>query len=753
MEATVGSSLYHVRDCDVLYFTHSLCHILSSLRSGIVMSDQTVKIKKRLQKSLPSNLFQNISIAVFSLGDRCYGPDKFCAAGRKLIIRLRQLGATLLVDPGYGDDNTPNGGIFVDLDQWLYSTLLPHLFPSRAAINDGKNIMELEFIGMDKRIQTNISNQDEFQKHPLYNITIITDDIVNSEAKSTRIEEWRKEQYRTAYVDFFERQSPPNAYRYTMQQQNYNFDHKRHGTSEISRRPQGSKNDTHTQNKGEDGNDSSMLFGRVVENRRLTAPNWEQNTRHIRLDVSTSRESLCIGEVNSDATTRSSCSKNPSELVKDILEWNLDNLPYRAGDVAAVMPSNTTQEVNKFLSVLPKYLQQLADCDLLIQCSNKDSSFIFSGVGYRYWPTRCTLRGFLTYCADIHALPEREDLRALAQYCAHHLNGKQQHDKLVSLSETKDSALFVDYIIREKRSWADVLYDFDSLRDDVSNLTVEAILDLLLPIRPRLFSIASSPTKDWMDRNEKPLEREVFGVELCVGTVEGTTRRGRKFHGLCSNYLCGLTSTNDLFPTYTVRLWIQPGSFHGLPLQVRSASSTNIDESIDLSLRNTPVLFIGAGTGVAPLRAMIQERHSLRQLNSFKVTSSTSNPNYRPTENTLLFGCRKKYADFYYADEWTMLENLGQLQVLTAFSQDQRNKVYVQEVLSSENFGHEKIVRHLIDNNGAIYIAGGPKMARAVNDVIIEALCQFATCSDEKRARKTLSKIQTLGLYNVEAWS
>ena len=100
-----------------------------------------------------------------------------------------------------------------------------------------------------------------------------------------------------------------------------------------------------------------------------------------------------------------------------------------------------------------------------------------------------------------------------------------------------------------------------------------------------------------------------------------------------------------------------------------------------------------------------------------------------------------------------MLENLGQLQVLTAFSQDQRNKVYVQEVLSSENFGHEKIARHLIDNNGAIYIAGGPKMARAVNDVIIEALCQFATCSDEKRARKTLSKIQTLGLYNVEAWS
>ena len=581
---------------------------------------------------------------------------------------------------------------------------------------------------------------------------------VYDKSESVMIEEWDKKQYRAAYKEFFERQGPTNAYRYSMQsnKQTINFDIGLHDRMDIVRHRRCRSNGNHQRHEEDpDENESSMLFGNVVENRRLTATNWAQNTRHIRLDVSMSNRGIaCNSEAEADVTTRSNNS-DPNKVVHDNLNWNLDRLPYHAGDVAAVMPSNTVQEVNSFLSVLPKRLQLLADNELLIQfnSNNNDTSLVFSGIGYQYWPSRCTFRGLLTYCADIHALPEREDLRALAQYCSHQWNGRQQQDKLVSLSETKDSALYVDYILREKRSWVDVLYDFDSLRDDASNLTIESILGLLLPIRPRFFSIASSPTMDWMDRNGKSSTKESFTVELCVGAVEGTTRHGRKFHGLCSDYLCNLTPTNETVST-SVRLWIQPGSFHGLPLQVQSASTTNIDEDKDQSLQSyTPVLCIGAGTGVAPLRAMIQEREAIWQIKNSKEASNAHERDRRHCHSILLFGCRKKDADFYYADEWMTLQSSGALQILTAFSQDQRNKVYVQQVLESDEFGHEKIVQHLIDKKGAIYIAGGPKMARAVNDVIVEALCHFASCRDEKGARKILSKIQSLGLYSVEAWS
>ena len=46
-----------------------------------------------LFKSLPHTLFSHLQFALFALGDRAYGPDAFCAAGRKLASRLMQLGA------------------------------------------------------------------------------------------------------------------------------------------------------------------------------------------------------------------------------------------------------------------------------------------------------------------------------------------------------------------------------------------------------------------------------------------------------------------------------------------------------------------------------------------------------------------------------------------------------------------------------------------------------------------------------------
>ena len=74
---------------------------------------------KLLLKSLPSTLFSNVTFALFALGDRAYGPDAYCAAGRKLAARLVQLGARPVCHVGYGDDGSLNGGVFADLDVWL----------------------------------------------------------------------------------------------------------------------------------------------------------------------------------------------------------------------------------------------------------------------------------------------------------------------------------------------------------------------------------------------------------------------------------------------------------------------------------------------------------------------------------------------------------------------------------------------------------------------------------------------------------
>lgn len=656
-------------------------------------------LSHRLLKSLPADLFEGVRFAIFSLGDRAYGPQKFCAAGRKLTVRLRQLGAVLFTDPGYGDDGTPNGGVFADLDHWLQTALLPQLLTTPATIED--------FV----------------TPNPPYRVTVLSQ---SQNYIDSTMEEWQRDAYAESYRNFFQKQRPLSAYHYDCR---------------TSQR---------IIHQGSGASTTALLMGRVVENRRITADDWEQNTRHIRLDVAAMAG---FGTSNSAANFESPLSSSSSSSTLSRVPWSLESLSYRAGDVASIMPSNTAQEANAFLKVLPTALQALADCELSIQFDPSCCSDVnrFPGVGYPYWPTKCTLRGWLTYCADIHALPEREDLRALATYCSDESSphARDQRKKLVSLSETKDSALYVDYILREKRSWVDVLYDFDSLRGSGSRLTIETLLGLLAPIRPREFSIASSPTKEWLTRQRPAAsaKQEGFGVELCVAVVEGTTRRGRSFHGLCSHYLAQQlpASGDENLGKYVVRLWIRPGSFHGLPLECA------IDAQADKGLLQVPVLCVGAGTGVAPLRAMTLEREAVFSL-SGAVPFSRLEQEELERDNVLVFGCRKKAADFYYEEEWRSMEHSGRLALLIAFSRDQWHKVYVQQVLGSAEIGSKKLVRHILDKKGAIYIAGGPKMARAVKEMIVESLGTELK-GGEKEAHQLLSKLQRMGRYSVEAWN
>lgn len=546
---------------------------------------------RRLNKSLSKFQFANVRFALFCLGDRAYGPQ-FCAAGRKLAARLVQLGATPWCDVGYGDDGSPNGGVFGDLDLWLEETFL-RILPKRE----------------EMKVSAPISP---------YSVKLL---MTNAEDESKQFDAFRSSS------------CPMTAYSYLVD-----------GTC-STRTP---------------------LVGKVMSNDRITDASWKQDTRHISFQV----------------------------------DGLYGNAPFLAGDILSLVPSNSNESVNKLLRVLPPSIQDMMDSVIQVTYDTKSAV---------PWPQQCTLRGIITHCADIQALPEREDLRALSFFCA----DTEQAAKLMSLSETSGAALYTDYILREKRTWADVLYDFDAVV-----LTVELLLFLLPPMRPRQFSIASAPS---------PI------VDLCVAVVEGKTPLGRSYQGLCSTYL------RDLAVGDEVHLWISPGSFGRLPLAL--LPNTNQFE--------TPMLCIGAGTGVAPLRALIQERE--------RVRSSVHGGNIEEVgrmstclDNVLVFGCRSERMDFYYKDEWTALVTSNHLSLHTAFSQDQWHKIYVQQVVRDAQDGN-LIANHILERHGAVFIAGGAKMARAVKDEIIE--CLVKVVRDVKQAQGVLKLMQREGRFAVEAWS
>lgn len=105
----------------------------------------------------------------------------------------------------------------------------------------------------------------------------------------------------------------------------------------------------------------------------------------------------------------------------------------------------------------------------------------------------------------------------------------------------------------------------------------------------------------------------------------------------------------------------------------------------------TPVIMVGPGTGLAPFRGFIQERQYLRD--EGKQVGDT----------VLYFGCRKKSEDFIYAEELEEYVAKGTLTMKTAFSRDQKEKIYVTHLIEQDA---DLIWNVIGENKGHFYICG-----------------------------------------------
>ena len=708
---------------------HTLLLFVSTTGDAEQPNNMTQTWNLLLSKSLSNQYYSNISFALFALGDRSYGPQAFCAAGRKLATRLVQLGALPICQLGYGDDGSLNGGVFADLDVWLEKELFPSVVVVASSSSGG---MSVDDTNVDN-VSIMTDGQDDSSSTSPYQVTVLqsNDHEASVSSSSHNIEEWQRKEYQQTYSKYFAQLCPATSYQYSDQLERL---------------------ETSTSN----GSDNPPLLGVVTVNERITSEDWIQDTRHIRIHVI---DSMIDNDDNNNISSQQQEHHN--------------TLPYQAGDVATILPTNPSSIVERFISLLPISIRSVADATLHITYNpNQISTTIMN----HPWPTTCTLRGLLTHCADIQSLPEREDLYALSSYCntKQQINGQDQQDKLISLSETSGASLYGDYIIREKRNWVDVLYDFDSISSSVL-FSVEELLMILPCMLPRHFSIASSPSYMKQQQQQQLVgsgsykAASGFELELCVAVVEGSTPLGRPYTGCCSKYLASLvpnqiTTTKDDTEgglgssSGVVRLWIHPGSFSKLPLDPRmiEEKGEQLDNLSSSRQFETPIMCIGAGTGIAPLRSLILEREA----HIDKVSSSTDelvnntttmNTDDDDVDNVLVFGCRKKTKDYYYGSEWEALTNNNRLRLISAFSRDQKYKLYVQRALREAD-GGELIAKHILERHGAVYIAGGSKMARAVKDEIVESLTNRLD-GGEKDAKRLLNKMKRKGLFSIEAWS
>lgn len=136
------------------------------------------------------------------------------------------------------------------------------------------------------------------------------------------------------------------------------------------------------------------------------------------------------------------------------------------------------------------------------------------------------------------------------------------------------------------------------------------MFDVFPFLRPRQFSIASS-AKVRANGEHNPgfafltsLQAHKRQVHLCAAIVKYKTQLKVPRKGVCTTYLSNLGPGKLIFYIHAVHL---KQTTIGSKLQVEiQRGLLKLPPSI-----NTPVICVGPGTGIAPMRAIIEERLNL----------------------------------------------------------------------------------------------------------------------------------------------
>ncbi|MET1254383.1 assimilatory sulfite reductase (NADPH) flavoprotein subunit [Aliikangiella maris] len=202
-----------------------------------------------------------------------------------------------------------------------------------------------------------------------------------------------------------------------------------------------------------------------------------------------------------------------------------------------------------------------------------------------------------------------------------------------------------------------------------AQISAQQLVDLLKPIKPRLYSISSS------------LQANPEEVHITVGLEESENEQGTRF-GTASYYLLESLAADDEVLVYIDK-----------------------NKNFKLPVADKPVIMIGPGTGIAPFRAFLQERQETEANGA----------------NWLFFGNPNFNTDFLYQVELQAYLKDGLLnQLSVAFSRDQAEKIYVQDRLLES----AAQVWQWINEQGAyLYVCGDMnRMAKDVNNALIQII-------------------------------
>ena len=257
--------------------------------------------------------------------------------------------------------------------------------------------------------------------------------------------------------------------------------------------------------------------------------------------------------------------------------------------------------------------------------------------------------------------------------------------------------------IAETVTHADLLRRFRSARP-----SVEHLMDYIPRIKPRLYSIASSPSES------------ADSIALCIVVDDWTTPSGVYKRGLASNYLTHQTPAGE----------------------DRVVAKVNAGVVAMPSRHEVPMVMAGLGTGLAPLRGMVRDRAFA--IGQGQISQQDAG------DMALYFGARYRRNEFLYESEWEQFHDGGRgplTHLRTAFSRDQSHKIYIQDKIMEDP---ELIHDYLVNQKGYFYACG----SSAVQDLKHYVAKCIATVGQmpEDEAADYVTKMMIENRYCIESW-
>ncbi len=370
-----------------------------------------------------------------------------------------------------------------------------------------------------------------------------------------------------------------------------------------------------------------------------------------------------------------------------LLEFEVpEGVKYETGDHLAVLPSNTPEALGRAL----RHFEASPETIVSLHAEGPTDTNIPVDQPH-------TLGTLLTYYSELQRPATRAQIAILSE-CASAPRDRRRLESMLGDDEDAREN-YREFVLEQRRSIIDLLDENPSCCPPD-----EVMLDLLGELKPRFYSIASSPT----------VNPRI--VALMVSVLEEPSLSGHGlYRGTSSTFLSRHSEGQKVYGS--VR---SPGMPFRPPVNPQ-----------------TPMIMIATGAGLAPFRGFLQER--------------AEDAAHMPVARSMLFfGCRNSGADFLLGDDLTKFDKDGVVELVTAFSHEPGRKL---KFVQNRIFDKREDVWELMEQGAIVYVCGHAGRVAPAARKVFEEIYAEKTGATTEEAQAWLQGLRDSDRYLEDIWA